>query len=83
MSDPGFIEQLLLNAVGRFPGYTAFELWGALDGLVETKGDRRLLRDGLKEQDQSIRQYLARLEKAGRVSCVVRGGTVLKEWSLT
>ncbi|WP_367154671.1 hypothetical protein [Methylomonas sp. HYX-M1] len=82
MSDKEWIERLLLNALGRFPGSTAFELWTALAGLVETKADRRLLREGLKEQDHSVRLCLARLEKAGQVTHVIRDGTVLKAWSL-
>lgn len=71
---------LTANAVSRFAGSTAAELWHNIRFLAETKDDHRALRVEFPEQDQSMRNMLAGLEKAGKVKHTIRKGSILKEW---
>lgn len=74
-------HKIILNLVKRFSGSTALELWTRLIQVTDTPFDMRVVRTGFKEEDQSFRVELAKLEKAGKVKSRVRDGSILKEWA--
>ena len=75
-------QTIALNLVKRFPWSTAGQLWNQLLQISESPFDKKVIRTGFKEEDHSLRQELARLEKSGAVKSRVMQGSILKEWAL-
>ena len=75
-------QTIALNLVKRFPWSTAGQLWNQLLQISESPFDKKVIRTGFKDGDQSIRQELAGLEKSGAVKSRVMARSTLKEWAL-
>jgi hypothetical protein len=76
------IELIVLNALRNLPNSTALELFEFIKNACQDREDRAFLRDksALFNEDQAVREILAKLEKAKLVTHVIRSGTISKEW---
>ena len=76
-------QTIALNLVKRFPWSTALSLWTQLLQATENPFDMKVIKAGFPEQDQSLRQELARLENTGAIKSRIMAGSILREWALS
>ena len=75
-------QTIVINLVTLRPFETALTLWVKLLEATETFDDMRLIKSLFPNQDQTIRNVLARLEESGVIKSRIKKGSILKEWSL-
>ena len=72
--------EVLLGFLREEKEQTALELWTKVKRLKRL--EFKAIKTELNEEDQSIREIMARAEADGLVKHQIRNRTILKEWSI-
>ena len=75
-------EKIVFNTLAQIPGSTALEIWVAIKSCLETDDDKRLVKSLFPNEDQTVREVLALLEKAKKVKHSIKASSILKEWAV-